>query len=319
MSQETSFLLTKYYIKAGFTAEEYIVLNAYLNHSKVFHDKHDLNEVSEMTGKTVNEILDILKPLFKKGLIAGETGKEKIDLHKLHNLLHAFELKSKTINARISESIDESRHFNSVPYYQHFGQVTLVPFSDGGIGIAQGTDSTFGSFMWSRDDMKKLAKEVLDLVDKVDQDWINEYNNELKEKKRLARERQRIREEERKEEKERVIKPKHGYVLLIRLYPSGQYKFTYTVSNNLNAKINRIKEEHGSNVEIVHSVETHDTMKFYHQFAKKQFSNRLTKNKMYQLTEEDVQFFKEEKYPANAMDWLEGPRVKEDTNQVENK
>ncbi|EOO23377.1 hypothetical protein ICM_05502 [Bacillus cereus BAG1X2-3] len=59
-------LLTKYYINAGFTAEEYIVLNAYLNYSKVFQDKHDLNEVSKMTGKTLNEIQNILEALLKK-------------------------------------------------------------------------------------------------------------------------------------------------------------------------------------------------------------------------------------------------------------
>ncbi|WP_256735401.1 hypothetical protein [Bacillus thuringiensis] len=78
----------------------------------------------------------------------------------------------------------------------------------------------------------------------------------------------------------------------------------------MNGKINRLKEEYGNNVEIVHSVETYDTLKFYHQFAKKQFSNRLIEKTLYQLTEEDVQFFKDEKYPANAMDWLEGSRVK---------
>ncbi len=310
MIPEISSLLTKYYIKAGFTSEEYIVLNAYLNHSKAFQDKHDLNEVSEMTGKTLKEILNILESLLKKELIIIDSEKETINLLELHNLLHDFELTSRTINDRVSESINDSRHFASDPYYQHFGQVTLVPFTDGGIGITTGTNRTFGDFMWSRNDMKKLAEEILELVEKIDQDRINEYNNDLKEKKRLEREQQRITYEERKAQKEQPTKPRHGYVILIRLYPSGYYKFTYTVSNDLNGKINRLKEEHGHNVEIVHSVETYDTMKFYFQFAKKQFSNRLIEKTMYQLTEEDVQFFKEEKYPANAMDWLEGSRIK---------
>ncbi|KEK21576.1 hypothetical protein [Bacillus gaemokensis] len=63
-------------------------------------------------------------------------------------------------------------------------------------------------------------------------------------------------------------------------------------------------------MEIIHYIETYDTLAFYHHFVKKQFSNRIVEKAVYQLTEEDVQFFKDEKYPANAMDWLEGSRVK---------
>ncbi|MCC2436190.1 hypothetical protein [Bacillus paranthracis] len=310
MIPEISSLLTKHYIKAGFTAEEYIVLNAYLNHSKVFQDKHNLNEVAEMTGKTLNEIQDILENLLKKELINMDPEKETIDLLTLHNRLHELDFEAKTINKRIFDSINDSRHFSSDPYYQHFGQVTLVPFTDGGIGVTSGTNRLYGDLMWSRNDMKKLADEILDLVEKIDQTRIDEYNNDLKEKRRIEKEQQRIAYEERKAQREQPVKPKHGYVVLIRLYPSGHYKFTYTVSADLNGKINRLKEEYGSNVEIVHSVETYDTLKFYHQFAKKQFSNRLIEKTLYQLTEEDVQFFKDEKYPANAMDWLEGSRVK---------
>lgn len=36
--------------------------------------------------------------------------------------------------------------------------------------------------MWSRNDMEKLANEILDLVEKIDQTRIDEYNNDLKEK-----------------------------------------------------------------------------------------------------------------------------------------
>lgn len=310
MLQNLSILLTKYYIKAGFTAEEYIVLNAYLNHSKVNQDKHDLNEVAEMTGKSLSEVLAVLKSLFEKRLILSETEKEKINLMALYKLLSAVEFESMSINERISESID---HYARYAYHsdeQHFGQVTLVPFAEGGIAVAAGTESKFGSLMWSHNDMKKLVEEITYFLESTEQDWINEYNKDLKEKIDLKKEQQRIAYEERKAQKEEPIKPKHGYVILIRLYPSGYYKFTYTVSNDLNAKINRLKEEYGHNVEIVHSVETYDTIKFYYQFAKKQFSNRLIEKTMYQLTEEDVQFFKEEKYPANAMDWLEGSRIK---------
>lgn len=50
-------------------------------------------------------------------------------------------------------------------------------------------------------------------------------------------------------------------------------------------------------------------MKFYNKFLKNQFSNRLVgkEKSVYQLTDEDVEYIKNEKFPSNAMEWFEGP------------
>lgn len=295
MPRETASLLTKYYIKAVITVDEYIVLNAYLNHSYIFRDNHNLNEVAEMTGKSVDEVTNILSTLVSKEIIQSN-GNEKIDIISLRRYLSDIQWSSMSINEKISESIENHSHFRYVPYYQHLRQVTMLPASNGGIAVTKSTNSIYGGWMWNKEDMQNLANEILQFAKQVDQEWIDDYN-ENNEKKLEA-------------EKEQAAQPKSVFVVLIRLYPSGYYKFTYTTSIDLNSKINRLKEEHGDTVEIVHSVETYDTMKFYHQFAKKQFSNRLVEKALYELTEEDVQFFKEEKYPANAMDWLEESHIK---------
>lgn len=309
MPQQTASLLTKYYIKSGITIDEYIILNAYLNHSHIFRDNHNLNEVAEMTDKTVDDITNILSTLVSKKIIKLAKN-EKIDVVALRQFLSGIEWDNMSINEKITESIENHKHFRYDPYYQHKGQVTLLPFSNGGIGVAKGTNSHYGDWMWEKEDMRKLANEILHFVNQVDQEWIDSYNERREEKLQAEKEHQEDIYTERQIKKEKAVQPKSGFVILIRLYPSGYYKFTYTTSIDLKIKIYRLKEEYGDNVEIVHSVETYDTMKFYHQFAKKQFSNRLVEKALYELTEEDVKFFKGERYPANAMDWLEGSRIK---------
>ncbi len=309
MPQETASLLAKYYIKAGITVEEYIVLNAYLNHSHIFRENHNLNEVADMTGKSVDEVKDILTTLASKEIIQFD-GNEKIDIILLRRYLSGIQWDSMSINEKIAESIENHSHFRYDPYYQHLGQVTMLPVSNGGIAVTEGTNSIYGGWMWDKEDMQNLANEILQFAEQVDQEWIDNYNENREKKLEAKKELEENKYKERQIKKEQAAQPKSGFVILIRLYPSGHYKFTYTTSIDLNSKINRIKEEYGDTVEIVHSVETYDTMKFYHQFAKKQFSNRLVEKALYELTEEDVKFFKEEKYPANAMDWLEGSKIK---------
>ena len=309
MPQETASLLTKYYIKAGITVDEYIVLNAYLNNSHIFRENHNLNEIAEMTGKSVDEVTKSLSTLANKEVIQFNRN-GNIDINLLRRYLSGIQWNSMSINEKIAESIENHSHFRYDPYYQHLGQVTMLPASNGGIAVTKGTNSIYGGCMWNKEDMQNLANEILQFAEQVDQEWIDNYNENREKKLEAEREQEENKYKERQIKKDQAAQPKSGFVVLIRLYPSGYYKFTYTTSIDLNSKINRLKEEHGDTVEIVHSVETYDTMKFYHQFAKKQFSNRLVENALYQLTEEDVQFFKEEKYPANAMDWLEGYKIK---------
>lgn len=309
MYTEVSTLLTRTYVRAGLTAEEYIVLNAYLNHSKLLQHSYDFEEVGQMIGRTSKEVTKILTVLFERKFIQVKED-SSIDIVALRAKLKMIEQESMPLSDRIAESMESYNQFGYTPLFQHLGQVTLVPLSPGGIAITKGTKSIYGQWMWSHNDMKKLLEELSFFLDNNDQEWIDSYNKELAAEIESKREKQKVLEEERQKKKEHAAIPKQGYVILIRLYPSGNYKFTYTTSNDLNSKTNRIKEEYGDNVEIVHSVETYDTLKFFYHFAKKQFSNRLVEKALYRLTEEDVQFFKEEKYPANAMDWLEGSRVK---------
>ncbi|MED1472685.1 hypothetical protein [Bacillus salipaludis] len=92
-------------------------------------------------------------------------------------------------------------------------------------------------------------------------------------------------------------------------FSNGTHKFTFTTSLLLKQKIENVKFEYGDTVQIVHTLETYDTMKFYHKFLKAQFSNRLVEGKSnhYKLTNEDVPYLKEEKFSSNAMEWFEGP------------
>ncbi|MDI6508825.1 hypothetical protein QL993_29520, partial [Bacillus wiedmannii] len=84
MSHEVSTLLTRYYVKLGMTAEEYIILNSYLNHSKIDYGQQDLNEIAEMTNKTLDEVKSTLQSLFDKGLISKDPIHHTIDILKLH-------------------------------------------------------------------------------------------------------------------------------------------------------------------------------------------------------------------------------------------
>lgn len=80
------------------------------------------------------------------------------------------------------------------------------------------------------------------------------------------------------------------------------------MSLSVETKIANIKEEYG-NIQVIHSLEVYDTMKFFYQFLKKQFSNRIVdkkRNSEFKLTEEDIKFIQEEKYPSNAMEWAFG-------------
>jgi len=113
-----------------------------------------------------------------------------------------------------------------------------------------------------------------------------------------------MKEEERKEQKKKRNIHRCGYIILFRL-SNGMYKFSYTTSLLLEQKILSIKRKYGDNVQIIHTLKTFDIMKFYHKFIKTQFSNRLNGDK-YELKDDDVIYIKTEKFPSNAMQWLEG-------------
>ncbi|MEW4132063.1 hypothetical protein [Bacillus thuringiensis] len=180
MSHEVSTLLTRYYVKLGMTAEEYIILNSYLNHSKIEYWQQDLNEIAEMTNKTLDEVKSTLQSLFDKGLISKDPIHHTIDILKLHLKLISVQNESISLHSLITKSIKNYQHSHTKQNMQHFGQVTLLPVIKGGIAITQGTRYIHGELMWTKQHMQKLSEELSQFLDKTDQEWINKYNEKIK-------------------------------------------------------------------------------------------------------------------------------------------
>ncbi|WP_242311853.1 hypothetical protein [Bacillus cereus group sp. BfR-BA-01331] len=180
MSHEVSTLLTRYYVKLGMTAEEYIILNSYLNHSKIEYMQQDLNEIAEMTNKTLDEVKSTLQSLFDKGLISKDPIHHTIDILKLHLKLISVQNDSISLHSLITKSIRNYQCSHTKHNMQHFGQVTLLALIEGGIAITQRTRYIHGELMWTKHHMQKLPKELSQFLDKTDQEWINKYNEKLK-------------------------------------------------------------------------------------------------------------------------------------------
>ncbi|MGR9632906.1 hypothetical protein ACU82A_01520 [Bacillus cereus] len=160
MSHEVSTLLTRYYVKLGMTAEEYIVLNSYLNHSKIDYRQQDLNEIAEMTNKTLDEVTSNLQSLFDKGIISKDPIHHTIDILKLHLKLISIQNDSISLHSLITKSIRNYQCSHTKHNMQHFGQVTLLPLIEGGIAITQGTRYIHGELMWTKQHMQKLSHEL---------------------------------------------------------------------------------------------------------------------------------------------------------------
>lgn len=214
----------------------------------------------------------------------------------------------KSIGCRIAESRSQMRMMGSSYDENHMGMVELYPL-ESGVSVLSNTDWVSGE-MWCKEDMLKLADEIKSFAEDVTQDYIDNYNLQLEAKRKFELERIEERNKQRAEEKKQREIPKSGLILLIR-YPNSLYRFTYSTSLSLQAKIENIKVQEGDNIQIIHSLETHDTLKFYHKFIKTQFSSRL-EGRYYHLTDEDVQYFSDEKFPANAMEWFQGPSIIEE-------
>lgn len=253
-----------------------------------------------MTGKTTSEVAEVLQSLFERGKIKFDGS--NINKMSLYWNLNAIMENEMTISDRIAKSIYENNSFS-----KHMGMVELVPYENG-VAVTEQSDFIHGSFMWSKELMIKLANEILVFANSINDSFVDEYNNDLNTKLKKQKEIDLQREKARAEEKKKSKIPKHGFIILIR-FPNGTYKFTYTTSLLLEQKIFKTKEQFGDNIQVVHSLETYDTTKFYNKFLKNQFSNRLVgkEKSVYQLTDEDVEYIKNEKFPSNAMEWFEGP------------
>jgi|GEM_PF-2443765 len=295
--EEITPLLTKYYSKLDIEVTEFMVLNAYLHHSAVYHQSPQLDEVASMIGQKIENIQSILQGLSRRQVI-NLSDDYRLDIRTLYDRLLRIQKSEQSIAERI---LEDRSWLMQMGHEDHMGHVELVPMERGGIAVRGSHRPTD---MWSLKDMEKLAKEILMFTQASTQKDVDEFNRKLE----IQRERSRIEAEERRkqreEEKERAKTPKAGYIFIIRIFPSGYYKFTYTTDLSPQHKIAKIQEQYGDHTEIVHILELKDTLKFYHQFIKKQFSNRLVDYSHYQLTPEDIQYLKNEEFPANAMDWL---------------
>jgi hypothetical protein len=295
-------ILAKAYMKFGLTTDEFIVLNSYCMHSGYYYEKLNLPEIENMTGKNGDEIMAIFASLLERGKL--EFQGNTIDVIKLYRSLHSVLEAEKSISERIADSKYENAMMGGYND-RHMGQVELVAYED---GVAVTANDSWHPGMWSKQNMLKLADEIRDFANSIDEDFVTAYNNELVRKQKQEEQLQLERQKEREELKQQREIPKSGYILLLQ-FSNGTHRFTYSTSLLLQQKIENIKNEYGDTVQIVHTLETYDTMKFYHKFIKAQFSNRLIEGKsnIYKLTPEDIEYLRHEKFPSNAMEWFEGP------------
>jgi len=289
----------------GLETDEFIVLNAAIA-LNAYEEKLNLLEISKSTSKSPDEIEKILTALLDKGKIKSVGG--NIDRKALYNDLNSIIRSEITLPDLIMESMGNRQRAGYEQGGVHMGLVELVPvdINDMVQGIAIKEQSDFWSVpeLWPQKRMIELANYILTFTEYVDDQWIKEYNTKTYVQREKQKEIEKMKEEERKEQKKKRNIPRCGYIILFRL-SNGMYKFSYTTSLLLEQKIISIKREYGDNVQIIHTLETFDTMKFYHKFIKTQFSNRLNGDK-YELKDDDVIYIKTEKFPSNAMQWLEG-------------
>ncbi|MGP9043232.1 hypothetical protein [Cytobacillus kochii] len=296
-------LLAKTYIKYGLNTDEFIVLNATIT-LVPYGQKPNIEEIGQTTGKKGSEVKEILISLFEKGKI--QLDRNGLDLSFLYHKLDEVVRSEMTIVDRLVES--KEYHSMMGSHGRHMGEVELLPYkNDGEVqSVAVSVQSDVGSKgeIWSRKSMIEWANYILKFTEHVDDEWINQYNTDIKEQRMKQNEIDKIHLEQLEKEREIRDLPKKGYILLIK-FPNGSYKFTYTTSLLLDQKISNTKQQYGDNIQIVHTLETHDTMKFFYKFLRSQFSNRFN-GEVYELTDEDVQYIRAEKFPSNAMEWFEG-------------
>jgi len=302
---ELSQMLAKTYIKYGLNTDEFIVLNATIT-LVPYGQKPNFWEIGQATGKSATEVKEILISLFEKEKI-------KFNGSGIDESALFLELE-KVIRAEMTlvDMLVESKAYHDMmgsDNVHHFGEVELLPCEFEGeiqaVAVTSQSDYWSTAEMWSRQRMIELANYILKFTECVDDEWIEQYNTDLYSKSEKQKEIDRVRQEKRKEERKKRDLPKSGYILLIR-FPNSNYKFTYTTSLLLDQKISNTKQQYGDNIQIVHTLETYDTLKFYHKFIKAQFSNRINGD-IFELTNEDVAYIKAEKFPSNAMEWFEGP------------
>lgn len=226
-----------------------------------------------------------------------------VNLDKFSGFLENIKMKNMRLVDRLAEDIKVQNMLGG--YQRHFGYVELEPaIVDGkSLGICVKDEE---GYYWSLEEMKELAHEILALTqNEKNQEVIDARNSKLYDQKEYEKEVYKKREAER-EAKIAEYKPTSGLLFLFQVFPSGLYRFSYTAKSSKERKIDLLKQQFGDNVNIIHCVEANDIHSFYHQFVKKQYKSRLVKDGSYKLEADDIEFFKNEQYPPQAMDWMNG-------------
>ncbi len=297
-------LLNTQYRKYDLTNDEFILVNGLLNAAKSeVSSEHLIEKISNDLSFDPEYVVDLVEDLTRRNKIV--LNKQGIDVSHLYAALSECKERSRSLYDKLAESYG----YNKPLDYPHMGTVELSPMRrrEGEIGITVLTNSWNNKGqMWSKNDILELSKELRHFAENTTQEEIDDYNAKMKKQNEEQIEAEKKLEQERELEKKQKDQPKNGHVILIRLYPSGHYKFTFTYTLPLNEKIRRIKEELGDNTEIVHTWETFDTKRFYFKFLKHQYSNRLIDGTHYRFTEQEVEDLKSDQFTTNAMEWLEG-------------
>lgn len=299
-----------------FNKREKLALKNYLNLSYEQGEVLTLQEFQEYTQEGWQILMDLTRKISK------ETNSVYIlEKHEDHtedqpvsvisiDFLRDYIKESRQRNMSIADQILEEKRINRMMggyETEHMGYIELEPVTTSEkktIGLAV---KTRGGYYWSLDEMRKLAHEILAVTANEENQNVIDYKNlKLIEQEEYEKEQEKKRREEREEKLERAAQPKEGFIVLFQAFPSGLYKFSYSVKVSRERKIELLKQQNGDNVSIVHIVETHDTLKFLYQFLKKQYENRHVGDGWYELTEEDIEFFRGEQYPPQAMEWFRG-------------
>jgi len=296
-------LLARNFKNYDLSIDEFLVLNGLLtNLGNNFTNRNTVESIAQTTGKTIEEVDRILKVLVEREKLPLDE-KYEIQLNELYYALNRAEREAMSLIERIKCDKRELYQMGGYNQFPHMGMVELGVNTGKGICIQNNE-----GFIWNRNMMKELAHEIIEFVNHFDDEDIEEFNQERRERKEREAERRKQELQERQKQKEEAQRPVNGNIVIFK-NPNGYYKFSYSTQLSVSTKIANLKEQYGDHIQIIHSIEVHDTMKFYHQFLKKQFSNRVVdkrRNSEYDLTQEDIDFIKNGKYPSNAMEWAFG-------------
>ncbi|MGX1266801.1 hypothetical protein RKD55_004745 [Rossellomorea marisflavi] len=299
---EISPMLSRLYRQWGLSNDEFLILNTCLVHHPLILDEKNLDLISDVTSQPKDRVKSILIKLYKEDKISYVNG-EYLDFSYIERKLKNFEYSLMSMKDKIADSISyyETMNFSNNDEFNHLGQVELLPLEKG-MAISSGYNR---GEIWSVKDIQEIINELNIFLEYSDQGAIDNYNEKIRQTKRHEIELREAELKERKEKAQAASLPKQGIVIVFQL-SNTRYKFSYSYKISASNKIENIKATYGDSISIIHTFETYDTLTFFHQFIKKQFSNRLFNNGEYTLTDDDVDFLKSEKFPSNAMEWLNG-------------